>query len=49
MECVLDGKRGWDHGMFIPLKLMYPDADITTVQLSLVAGLDPEASDRGDQ
>jgi aromatic ring-opening dioxygenase catalytic subunit (LigB family) len=34
--------RGFDHGTFIPLKLVYPRADIPTVQLSLVAGLDPE-------
>ena len=33
---------GFDHGVFIPLKLSFPDADVPTVQLSLVAGLDPE-------
>lgn len=43
-ECRLDGKRGYDHGTFIPLKLMYPAADIPTVQLSLLSSLDPEAS-----
>lgn len=32
--------RGYDHGMFIPLKIMYPEADIPCVQLSLVQGLD---------
>lgn len=42
VECVQDAKRGYDHGHFIPLLLMYPAADIPTVQLSLVAGLDPE-------
>ena len=35
--------RGWDHGVFVPLLLAVPDADIPTVQLSLVAGLDPAA------
>ena len=34
-------KRGYDHGVFIPLKLAYPEAQIPTVQLSLRAGLDP--------
>jgi len=33
--------RGFDHGLFIPLKLMYPSADIPSLQLSLVHGLDP--------
>jgi len=37
-----DGKRGYDHGTFVPLKLTYPDADVPTVQLSLKAGLRPE-------
>jgi aromatic ring-opening dioxygenase catalytic subunit (LigB family) len=40
-ETAEDAKRGFDHGTFVPLKLTYPDADVPTVQLSLVAGLDP--------
>ncbi|SDB24685.1 Aromatic ring-opening dioxygenase, catalytic subunit, LigB family [Pseudidiomarina indica] len=35
--------RGFDHGMFIPLKLMFPAADIPVVQLSLRQDLDPRA------
>lgn len=36
-------ERGFDHGMFIPLKLVFPDADIPVVQLSLRHDLDPQA------
>lgn len=38
-----DRDRGYDHGMFVPLKLIFPDADIPVVQLSLRADLDPGA------
>jgi len=37
----LDNVRGFDHGHFIPLALMYPDAGIPSIQLSLIKGLDP--------
>jgi 4,5-DOPA dioxygenase extradiol len=39
----IDTGRGFDHGLFIPLKLMYPRADIPAIQLSLLRGLDPAA------
>ncbi len=40
---VVDGARGFDHGVFVPLKLMYPAGGIPVVQLSLLRGLDPAA------
>lgn len=38
-----DAQRDFDHGVFIPMLMAWPDADIPTLQLSLKAGLDPEA------
>jgi 4,5-DOPA dioxygenase extradiol len=39
----IDTERGFDHGLFIPLKLMYPEAQIPCLQLSLIRGLEPAA------
>jgi aromatic ring-opening dioxygenase catalytic subunit (LigB family) len=34
-------QRGYDHGTFVVTKLMAPEADIPTIQLSLTRDLDP--------
>ena len=34
--------RGWDHGVFIPMKVALPQADIPVTQVSLHQSLDPE-------
>ena len=36
-----DPQRGYDHGVFIPFLLVFPDAEIPVVQLSLKADMDP--------
>jgi aromatic ring-opening dioxygenase catalytic subunit (LigB family) len=36
-----DAQRGFDHGMYAPMALIYPEADMPTAQLSLKHGLDP--------
>jgi len=38
----LDSKRGFDHGTFAPLSVIYPAADVPILQLSLKQGYDPE-------
>lgn len=38
-----DAQRGYDHGTFVPFFVMYPEADVPIVQLSMRHGYDPEA------
>jgi len=42
IACRLDTQRGFDHGLFVPLKLMYPQADIPCLQISLLHSLDAQ-------
>lgn len=35
-----DHERGFDHGVFIPLKVAFPHADVPIVQVSLLASMD---------
>jgi aromatic ring-opening dioxygenase catalytic subunit (LigB family) len=37
----VDEDRGLDHGVFVPLKVVFPDASIPIVELSVDKGLDP--------
>ena len=41
IPAVVDAAYGWDHGVFIPLKVMYPRADVPVVAMSLHESLDP--------
>jgi len=40
-EPLVESGRGLDHGVFVPFMLMYPQADVPILQLSLHQSLDP--------
>lgn len=37
----IEMERGYDHGVFVPLKVAWPDADVPVVAMSLDHALDP--------
>lgn len=41
IDSKLDAERGWDHGVFVPMILINPKADIPIVQISVLSNQDP--------
>jgi aromatic ring-opening dioxygenase catalytic subunit (LigB family) len=41
LPAAIDPARGFDHGVFVPLKVMWPAAEVPVVQMALHASLDP--------
>lgn len=41
IETTPDARRGFDHGVFVPLGLMYPKADMPIVMISVKSSYDP--------
>ncbi len=41
LPCTLNASQGFDHGAFVPMAVMYPQAQVPMVQLSLQLGEDP--------
>jgi aromatic ring-opening dioxygenase catalytic subunit (LigB family) len=43
LAVALDEARGFDHGAFVPAFVMYPQADVPMIQVSMLESYDPEA------
>lgn len=42
VDAYVDQNRGFDHGVFVPMKIIDPEAVIPTISMSLNKSLDPE-------
>jgi aromatic ring-opening dioxygenase catalytic subunit (LigB family) len=42
LQATVDEARGLDHGVFVPLKVVFPDGDIPLIEMSVEEGLNPE-------
>mmetsp|Transcript_2983 Transcript_2983/g.4903 ORF Transcript_2983/g.4903 Transcript_2983/m.4903 type:complete len:307 (+) Transcript_2983:59-979(+) len=43
IKTATNSNRGWDHGVFVPMMLMFPDASVPIVMLSCLASQDAAA------
>ncbi|RZI85960.1 MAG: dioxygenase [Rubrivivax sp.] len=43
LKAKLDEHRGFDHGTFVPMMVIYPDAQVPVVQVSILRNQDPQA------
>jgi aromatic ring-opening dioxygenase catalytic subunit (LigB family) len=42
INSTFDATRGWDHGVFVPMMLVNPKADVPIVQVSVLGSQDPK-------
>jgi 4,5-DOPA dioxygenase extradiol len=46
LPAIAELRRGWDHGLWIPLRLMFPAASVPVVEVSLPLARDPQVVSR---